>query len=173
MRTTWWLAAAGAILLGCGGDDGAGARASDANVTEAGIEGDVCGLDLDGEATCDRLAVALSSAHSLSCTSHTDCRVSSDPLCVDDGGGYPYVWSSVADRTRVNCLADAYWAAGCQGVYCDWWGPVPKAACFGGQCTQLKTGCEVDADCGEGQVCLTDESVDARWPTRTYCELAP
>ncbi len=172
------------LLTGCGGGGGAtgidvaGGDTSDAGfdsgeVTETDLnDGGSCGVPFDGDPTCEQLSSAIHTVHfgSLSCSAHADCHVSNDPMC-GDGSGYPYVWSSATDSSTESCLWDAYWAAGCDEAACDWWAPIPKAACLEDTCKQLGTGCTTDADCGPGQVCLTDE--DSGWPIKTYCDLAP
>jgi|GEM_PF-2871002 len=144
-----------------------------ATETDDGLGADVCSAGLGGEPTCEQLATTLHAVHyaSLACAEHADCHVSNDPMCADDGGGWPYVWSSAADGAKEACLWQAYWAEGCEGAACDWYAPIPKAACLDGTCKQLGTGCATDADCGPGQECLTDE--DSRGPITTYCDLAP
>lgn len=175
------------MLSGCGDGSGPAADASadldiatdtpadlgTATENDVGPGADVCSSGLDADPTCDQLASTLYAVHyaSLACTAHADCHVSNDPMCGDDGGGWPYVRSSAADEAKESCLWQAYWAAGCEGAACDWWAPIPRAACLEGTCTQLGTGCTTDADCGEGQVCLTD--ADSRWPIKTYCDLVP
>lgn len=155
MRLLWGMVVCLGLLAGCGGDDA------------------VCGVAFEGPPTCDDLFQALSTAQeqALGCTRHDACYVSNDPLCQDDGGGYPLVGSAEQDGEPADCLVEAYRDAGCAGLACDWWAPIPKAACLAGVCTQLKTGCETDDDCGPDQVCLTDE--ESSWPTTTYCDLAP
>ena len=163
------------LVAHCAADetDVTDATGTEGTPSEVDLDTGVCGVPFDGDPTCEQLSSAIATVHaaSLACSVHADCLVGGDPLCRNDGGGYPYVWSIAVDGARHACLVQAFWAAGCQGPACDWFAPIPRAACFEGTCTQLRTGCTVDAECGPGQVCLVDE--DTGWPINTYCDLAP
>jgi hypothetical protein len=130
-----------------------------------------CGVGISPSATCDQRysAVWAAETEARRCTTHGECVISGDPTCTS--GFWPGSWSLAHDYTKLNCLVDAFFAAGCHGQDCDWFDAYPPGvACLDGACTVLPTNCKADADCGPDQTCLSMGSGFGPFLV-TYCAL--